>query len=213
MNHSAQSPANPAPPIPSGTEGDPGLRRDPDPGESVAAAITGRRTIHEFRDEAPPPALVRSALEAARWAPNHHLTEPWHVYQLGPETREAVCRLNERLVAAARGEEAGRAKYERWRRIPGWLVLTCERSPDPVRAREDFAACCCFLQNFALWLWPRGVGVKWTTGAVTRAPEFFDLLWIDPRQEELVGLVWYGYPREVPGTARAPLESALVALP
>ena len=38
-------------------------------------------------------------LELARWAPNHHLTEPWRFRVLGPETFD-------RLVAAGEPNEA-----------------------------------------------------------------------------------------------------------
>lgn len=179
----------------------------------VAHTIVTRRTIHEFRPEPVPPKLIRKALELARWAPNHHLTEPWRFYLLGPETAEAIARLNAELVTASQGAAAGEAKYERWRHIPGWLVVTCAVSDDEVRAREDYAACCCAIHNFSLFLWGRGVGVKWTTGAVTREPAFHDLVWIDPEVERVVGLVWYGWPAEVPHLERRALEEVSVVLP
>ncbi len=46
-------------------------------------ALRGRRTIELFLHTPVPAALVREALEAATWAPNHHLTEPWKFYLLG----------------------------------------------------------------------------------------------------------------------------------
>lgn len=182
-------------------------------GGAAAALIRSRRTIHEFREEPAPRELALKAIDLARWAPNHHLTEPWRFYLLGPETAEAVARLNAELVAEREGAEAGAAKYERWRRIPGWLAVTCERSGDPLRSREDYAACCCAIHNLSLYLWSEGVGVKWTTGAVTRDPRFYDLAWIDPEAETVVGLVWYGYAAEVPNPARRPAGEVSVTLP
>jgi nitroreductase len=132
---------------------------------------------------------------------------------LGPETVDAVARLNAELVTRKKGPEVGREKLERWRGIPGWVVVTCENSDDPIRAREDYAACCCAIQNFSLYLWSEGIGVKWTTGAVIRTPEFYDLIWVDPECETVVGLIWYGYPAEVPQPGRKPLEQILVTLP
>ena len=46
------------------------------PGDGVAGLIRSRRTIHDFREEPAPSDLARKALDLARWAPNHHLTEP-----------------------------------------------------------------------------------------------------------------------------------------
>ena len=50
--------------------------------DGAADLVRARRTIHDFRKESAPPALVRKALDLARWAPNHHLTEPWRFCQL-----------------------------------------------------------------------------------------------------------------------------------
>lgn len=180
---------------------------------TVAALLSSRRTIHLFQPEVPPREVVLKALDLARWAPNHRLTEPWRFYLLGPETSKAIAHLNAEIVTAERGAQAGKAKLERWLAVPGWLVVTCVRSDDPVRAREDYAACCCAVQNGMLYLWSEGIGVKWTTGAVTRDACFFELLGVDPEAEALVGLLWYGYPAETPVTRRRPLEEVLTLLP
>ncbi|MEM7407248.1 MAG: nitroreductase [Pseudomonadota bacterium] len=183
---------------------------DPD---ALEAVLASRRTVHDFTTEAPPADIVESALETARWAPNHHLTQPWRFYLLGPETSEQIARLNSEIVAAKRGAEAGQEKYQRWSQIPGWMVVTCENHDDPVRSREDYAACCCAIHNFSLAMWGHGLGVKWTTGPVTRADEFYDLIWVDATVETVVGLVWFGYPEVVPQLARRPLEEVVVRLP
>jgi len=188
-------------------------QRSPNVVDSVDALLAQRRTIHEFRETAPPQDLVLSALDAARWAPNHHLSQPWRFYLLGAETREQIARLNGDLVAAKKGADAGEAKYQRWRQIPGWLVVTCEVNADTVRHREDYAATCCAIHNFGLSLWSHGVGIKWTTGAVTRAQEFYDLIWVDAQAETVVGLVWFGYAAETPVMTRKSLDEVLVRLP
>ena len=181
---------------------------------AVARLLRGRRTIHDFIADRPVPReLVLRGLDLARWAPNHRATEPWHFYLLGPETADAIARLNAELVTRKRGAEAGAEKLARWRAIPGWLLLTCDRSEDPLREREDYAACCCAAHNLQLYLWSEGVGVKWTTGAVTRDTRIFDLVWVDPAVESVVGLFWYGYASEVPRPGRKPVSEFLVTLP
>ncbi len=185
----------------------------PPPPEAVAGLLRSRRTIHDFKPELPPRESILKAIDLARWAPNHRLTEPWRFYLLGRETAEAIARLNADRVTLRQGPQAGRAKLDRWLAIPGWLVLTCENSADPVRAREDLAACACAAQNLSLYLWSEGIGVKWTTGEVTRSPEFYDLIWVAPDLETVVGLFWYGYPAEIPRTARKPVGEILVELP
>ncbi len=181
--------------------------------DHAAELIRGRRTITDFKPEAPPYDVIREALDAARWAPNHHLTEPWRFYLLGTETARAVARLNAELVAVKRGQEAARAKLAQWQAKPGWLVVTCVNSDATQRAREDYAACCCAVQNLMLYLWSTGVGSKWSTGMVTRDPRFYDLIWVDPAVETVVALLSYGYPAEIPQTPRKPLTELLIELP
>ncbi|GAB5518211.1 MAG: nitroreductase [Rhodothermales bacterium] len=170
--------------------------------DAARQLIERRRTIHLFQPERPADQRVLDALASARWAPNHRLTEPWRFYLLSDETADAVARLNADLVTVKRGEVAGQAKYERWAAVPGWLAVTHECSEDPIRNQEDYAATACVIQNLSLLLWAQGIGMKWTTGAVTRDPRFFDLLQINTKRERLVGLLWYGYPATVPQTQR-----------
>jgi Nitroreductase len=156
---------------------------------------------------------IRKGIEVARWAPNHHLTEPWHFYLPGPETIRSILQLNFDIVKRKRGETAAMEKQKRWARVPGWLVLTCDRSEEPVRAQEDYAACCCAAQNLMLYLWQRGIGTKWNTGALICDQQFYELLQINPGAEKVVGLFWYGYPEEIPVVKRKPLHQILTELP
>lgn len=177
---------------------------------AVSKVIHDRRTISFFKAELPPRELILNAVEAARWAPNHHLTEPWRFYLLSEQCKQTIVDLNAEMVASSKGREAGEAKRKRWSMIPGWLVMTCTRSENELRAREDYAACCCAIYAMSLYLWPHGVGVKWTTGEVTRDARFYEAIWTDPDAESVVGLIWYGYPVEVPVAARKPVSEIVV---
>ena len=180
----------------------------------IRQVIRSRRTVHEFRPgSAPPRATIEAAIEHAVWAPNHYLSEPWRVRLLGPETAGRICELNAELVRAKQGDKAAEHRLQRWRTIPGWLLLSCRLDADEVRRREDYAACCCAAQNLMLYLWDEGIGVKWTTGSVVRDERFFDIVDMDPSQEQVVGLFWYGEPAEIPETARAPAGTHVRALP
>lgn len=185
----------------------------PSSSAALLGALQDRRTIHDFLPDSPPREAVLAALDAARWAPNHRLTEPWRFYWLGPQTAERISLLNADLVRGKSGEEAAAAKLRRWRAMPGWLAVTCSRSPDPVREQEDYAACCCAVQNLLLGLWAAGIGSKWSTGKVIREPGFFDAIGADAALEFCVGLVWYGYPQRVPAQHRAPLAQTLLERP
>ena len=179
----------------------------------ISAVIRGRRTIGSFRPDVPPKEVVLQALELARWAPNHKKTEPWHAILLGPETASAVVALNAQVLTATKGAAEAAAKSKKWAEVPGWVAITCDKSADPLRREEDYAACCCAIQNLQLALWSAGIGTKWSTGDVTRHPDFYRLLGVDSSQQSVVGLIWYGYPAVVPEQTRGPMESFLTELP
>jgi nitroreductase len=86
--------------------------------------------------------------------------------------------------------------------VPGWLLVTCRTSEDELVQREDYASCCCAIQNLSLYLSEAGVASKWSTGPITRDPQFFDLLGIDSGEEFVVGLIWHGYPKVLPTQSR-----------
>ncbi|MBT5020694.1 MAG: nitroreductase [Planctomicrobium sp.] len=181
--------------------------------EPVAKNIRDRRTINSFRSEVPPQETILHAIELACWAPNHKLTEPWRYYLLGSETFQRIVELNTKLVTASKGVEAAEKKREKWSQIPGWLVVTYQRSEDKLRDQENYAAVCCAIQNFSLSLWSAGIGMKWTTGPVTRDDGIYQILDLNREQEEIAGVLWYGYPAEVPSMKRHPPDQFITQLP
>ena len=108
--------------------------------QRLAERIRGRRSTNQFLKQDVSPQLVRDAIELARWAPNHHLTEPWRFYVLGRQAKEAGIELIRDLAARKKDAAYGDFKAEAARAIPGWLVVTCKKSGDEVRQREDYAA-------------------------------------------------------------------------
>jgi len=178
-----------------------------------AEVLHGRRSVELFLQTPIPGSLVRAAIAAATWAPNHHVTEPWRFYLLGPQAIEACLTLQHDIVQAKKDANAAAFKVQSWRQKPGWLVVTCRRSDDELLQREDYAACSAAVQNFMLYLWKAGVGSKWTSGDITRDPRFYDLLDIDAQQELVVGLIWYGHPKLTPAQKRSGLDTVLRELP
>ena len=167
-----------------------------------AEVLRGRRTIEQFLQTKVPDALVREAIEVATWAPNHYVTEPWRFILPGAATVANIVALCGEIVAAAKGPELAAHKMQSWREKPGWLVVTCRRSEDALREREDYAACAAAVQNFMLYLWKAGVGSKWTTGDITRDPRFLRIIGVDPAAAFVVGMLWFGYPKITPSQSR-----------
>ena len=78
----------------------------------VVEAIRTRRTHKSFGTEPVPRDTVEELFDLARYAPNHHLTQPWRFRVLGPAALE-------RLKAAA-----GPADAPKLERAPTLVVAS-----------------------------------------------------------------------------------------
>lgn len=136
-------------------------------------------------------ALAR-ALEASRDPLGTLAVEPWQFYILSPESVSTVAWLYARLLEKDVGAEGARAAYEQWQAIPGWIVVTCSvlGEAEMERARED---CLTAVQRYALSLWSDNVPTNWVMDVIAEAKEMYDLLGVDPQQEKVLGILWYGH--------------------
>lgn len=160
---------------------------------SIDQLIRQRRTISDFEPNViPDKQLILDAIELSQWVPNHHLSQPWHYYWPSKNQVDEIIDLNTALVAQTKDSQTANKKHARWSQIPGWLILTCQKSDDPIRQQEDYAACCAAAYVLSLSLYEKNVGTKWTTGPVIREADFYRINWIDQEKETVVGLIWYG---------------------
>jgi len=173
--------------------------------QHLGERIRSRRTTSLFLQQPVSRQMILDAIEVARWAPNHHMTEPWHFYVLGDEVIRRSVELTRIVVAERKSQEIGDFKAKEAAARPGWLVVTCRHSEDPQLEREDYASVCCAIQNLSLYLSEAGLASKWATGPITRDSRFYDLLEIDERKEFIVALIWYGYPKITPTQQRRDL--------
>jgi nitroreductase len=146
-------------------------------------AIRTRRTIKAYAPRPVPRALLEELFELARWAPNHHLTEPWRFRVVGPTALE-------RLKAAA-GPEAA-AKLDR---APTLIVSSARLSGDPVQDEEDLHATACSTYALLLGAHARGLAGYWRTPEVLRTPEGRAAVEL-PDDERFVALLHLGDARQ-----------------
>lgn len=178
----------------------------------LAHLMRSRRSIDLFEPQPVGAEVLLEAIELGRWAPNHRLTEPWKFYVVGDATKRALAQAAADLDAQTKGERAGAARLKRLLDVPAYFVATSRIGTDELTDREDYAATCCAIQNIMLYLWHKGVGVKWTTGAITRQTRFYELLGIDPTRETVVGFFWYGRAKVVPERSRKDVGELVVRL-
>jgi nitroreductase len=163
-------------------------------------AIRTRRTHKAYGPEPVDRETLAELLHLARWAPNHHVTNPWRFRVLGAG---ALARLKE-----AAGEEAA-AKLDR---APTLVAISAVQSGDPVADQEDLCATACAAYVVLLAAHGRGLASYWRTPAVLRTPEGRAALGAG-EDEVLIGLLHLGRPRQeqrVP--ERAPLGEVVAWL-
>lgn len=170
--------------------------------------IYSRRTVHSYTSELVPEGILKTAIAAATHAPNHKQTWPWRFIFSGPKTRlqlaDLQARLKEEKTKTPLTESARKSLVDKFMEPGALIVLAVKKSADPLRAREDYAALACAVQNMSLYLYEKGYGSKWGTGDVIRSAEAYDLLDISKDEFELCGLFWVGRPREIPPAPRRP---------
>jgi nitroreductase len=147
----------------------------------VEEAIRGRRTHKAFRPQPVPREVLDELFDLARWAPNHHLTNPWRFRVLGPNALE-------RLKLAA-GPEAA-AKLDR---APTLVACSAALSGDDVQDEEDLLATGVAAFIVLTAAHARGLAGYWRTPAVLREPQGHAAVGIGP-DERFVGLIHLGEP-------------------
>jgi nitroreductase len=167
----------------------------------LETAIRTRRTHKAYAPGPVDRATLEALFELARWAPNHHLTNPWRFRVLGPQALE-------RLKAAVGPE--GAAKLDR---APTLVAVSFVRTPDdPVADEEDLLATGCAAYAVLLGAHARGLGAYWRTPAILREAAGRRALDI-PETEHCVGLLHLGSPRQEPRVPeREPLPNIVAYL-
>ena len=66
-------------------------------------------------------------------------------------------------------------------------------SHDPETELKDFQSTCCVIQNFMLSVWIKGVDSRWTESPIQKIQQFVDIVGVDRKVENVVGIIWYGF--------------------
>ena len=176
-------------------------------------ALLTRRTAHLWTDDPVPDAVLQRALAAANMAPCHRFTWPWRFTLPSKAAQADLCELGTRLKAASKGleiTEGFRAKVRKKMLNPALVVVSQVRVDDAFQSEEDYAATACAIQNLCLSAHADGYFSKWSTGGVTRHPDTYQRLGIDPEAERIVGFIWVGTPVRPPSPPERPDVAGLI---
>jgi len=160
-----------------------------------------RRTHKAFAPEPVARETLVELFDVARFAPNHHLTQPWRFRVLGPRTLEAV------------KECAGSSEAAKLERAPTLVVATAALGGDLVQDEEDVCATAAAITLVLLAATERGLASYWRTPGVLRTARGREAAGI-PAGERFLGLLHFGAPeREPAARERDPVETYLEFLP
>ncbi|MFL5762094.1 MAG: nitroreductase [Thermomicrobiales bacterium] len=169
-------------------------------GMDVLETIRTRRSIGAVRQERPPRAVIEEILEAATWAPNHRLTEPWRFIVLAGSAREAFGEVmaKSKVAPLIEARLPWEADYERAKakalRAPVIIVVAVEPQLGPkVVEIEEITAGAAAIQNMLLAAHTFGLGTIWRTGDACYSPEVKAYLGLG-ETAHLLGFVYLGYP-------------------
>ncbi|MFB9325596.1 nitroreductase family protein [Paenibacillus aurantiacus] len=159
----------------------------------ILEVIQTRRTIKQFDARPIAEAQWTAWLEAASYAPNHRMNEPWEILEVGPETRAKL-----------------RHKTD-FGGAPVVLVLLSKPAATAFERDENVMAVSCFAQNFLLAAHDAGVGAYWASmGALPHNREILGV------QEgyDVIGIFGLGYPADTPAVKpRTPIAAKIQRLP
>jgi nitroreductase len=167
----------------------------------VRDAIRARRTHKQYGSEPVDEETLRELIDLARYAPNHHLTQPWRFRVLGPEIRARIDEL------------AGEKEAMKLRRAPTLVLATASLSGDPLTDEEDLHATAAAVYAVLLGATARGLASYWRTPACFAEQGVRDAIGLEAN-ERVVALVHLGpLVSDPPEKERAPIAEVLRFIP
>jgi nitroreductase len=153
-----------------------------------------RRTHKTFGPEPVPRETLLELLALARFAPTHHLNQPWRFRVLGPESLAALKNV------------AGEKEAQKLDRAPTLVLATAALTGDLVMDEEDVCATAAAIQLVLLAATERGIATYWRTPQVLRSKKGREALGL-PQGERFLGLLHFGTAEREPAPReREPVE-------
>lgn len=161
-------------------------------------AIRSRRTHKVYGADPVDRAVLEELFELARWAPNHHLTNPWRFRVVGPEALERL--------KAAEGDFVAAKKLDRAPTLVAVSSVSADGASDAER-QEDLMASACAAYVVLLAATELGLANYWRTPGILTRPDGRAALGL-AEGEQIVGLLHLGSVRQEPNAPeRAPVDA------
>jgi nitroreductase len=168
---------------------------------SFSELAAARRTHKEFGDAPVDRDTLLELLSVARFAPTHHMTQPWRFRVLGPE---AIARLK---------DAGGESEAKKLERAPTLVVASVALSGELLQDEEDVCAGAAAIMLVLLAATERDIATYWRTPAILRSARGREAIGV-PDGERVLGLLHFGAAtREPAARERAPVDAYVVFVP
>jgi nitroreductase len=172
---------------------------------NLEEAIRERRSIGLVKPDEVDQPLIEKLLEAAVYAPNHHMTEPWRFFVLRGNGRAVLGHAYADIAGefledpfSEANIEALKKHYNKAFRAPVIIVAVSEATDSPkVDRREEIAAVHAAVQNMLLQAHALGLGAIWRTGAPAYHPFMKNAFGLRD-MHDVVGFIYLGHPIQSP---------------
>ncbi|MFB6258335.1 MAG: nitroreductase [Flavobacteriales bacterium] len=180
----------------------------------IDAIIKDRRSIFpkDHTERKVQADIVERLLDNARWAPSHHLTQPWRFKVFMDENKG---RLEEKLPEIYRETtppeaiKEGKAEKIKEKVANSSVVIAICMARDPderLPELEEIEAVACAVQNMYLTATAYGLAAYWSTGDLVYTEAMKSFLGL-AEKDRCLGLFYVGYPAiDWPKGQRKPLE-------
>ena len=180
----------------------------PETGVTVYEAIHNRRMNNDFSEVVPDRDAVQRMLDAAVWAPNHRLTNPWRFFVLeknGYKRAQVAQLAYDNQFARSGDQENAAGSRQRVLGAPALIYVYSIPGDSEEMTQENYAAACCAVQNLLLAAVAEGLAGDWSTGNVTRHPQLAETLGAEP-EWTMVGALFIGQPSRPSASVRTPAD-------
>lgn len=167
---------------------------------SIIEELKSRRAIRDYAERDVEDEKIKALLDAATWAPNDRMREPWSFYVIKGEAKKryeelATSYLQERFPTKPHLVESS---LKVLKHTPVHIVVTSDIVPGDEEASEDnvYAVCCAI---HSMWLAAKelGLGFVWRTRGVGLVRDERMHAFIgSPENKKIIGNVFIGYPDE-----------------
>ncbi|MEW6076033.1 MAG: nitroreductase [Candidatus Omnitrophota bacterium] len=163
---------------------------------NVLAVVQSRRSVRKYKKQIPADTVIRSILEAGRWAPSGLNNQPWRFLVVKD--------------AAVKNTLASFTTYCRIIEEAPLVIVVCLNTKDSYHREKDLMAVGACIQNMLLEAHALGLGACWLGEILNRKEEASRCLGL-PGGLELAAVISLGYPEEpLKAGKRRPLKGSII---